>query len=92
MKDSLYHLILINVLFVVLFLINKFMNPLISAALIAMFMIYFREVTQIQIKNFDADFFHGWDIKKWSDSKNLETFFPIGIMLAETLVLALIFL
>jgi hypothetical protein len=49
-------------------------------------LIYFREVTQFQTKNFESHILKGWnpwsDLYPWSLNKQLETFVPIILMLA----------
>jgi len=62
----------------------------IAGAFVACFMIYFREVTQIQMKSFEPDFRHGWDFRNWSKSKNMETWIPIGVIMLSGIALHLI--
>lgn len=54
---------------------------MLAAGLIAGFTLYTREVTQNQAKNFDCDFRRGWNPVKWSASKNMETWIPVGVVL-----------
>lgn len=58
------------------------LGPLLAAGLFAAFTLYFREVTQKQGSAYDNDFRRGWLPWKWSLSKNIETWVPVGVVLA----------
>jgi hypothetical protein len=54
------------------------------ATYLVSFLIYFREVTQFQTRNFESSIFTGWnpwsELYPWSIDKQLETFLPIVIL------------
>jgi hypothetical protein len=54
------------------------------------FLLYFREVTQFQTKSFESNFLKGWypwsELYPWSLDKQLETFFPIAVLIVIALV------
>lgn len=75
--DTLYHCILGLFLLIVTVGVILILPVLLSAAFIAAFILYFREVTQDQTKHYDSNFAEGWDFRLWSRGKNIETWIPI---------------
>lgn len=74
-KDALLHVALIIGLWVITIIPFLLLPPVVAAGISAAWQIYFREVIQVQSKT--GDFRTGWNPFKWSQSKNIETWFPI---------------
>ena len=89
--DSLYHFVAGLVVAVVLAYTLKNIAKVSSAprfiwsTYLVCFLLYFREVTQFQTKNFESHILKGWNPWStdfpWSQNKQLETFLPIAMML-----------
>jgi hypothetical protein len=81
MTDTLLHCLLGLALLFAFHAAVLLLGPMLAAALIAGFTLYFREVTQNQAKNFGFDFRRGWNPAKWSAGKNFETWIPVSVVL-----------
>lgn len=89
--DSLYHTLggIIGVMVIAyslkLIASTPFVRRLLWSTYLVAFLIYFREVTQFQTKNFESNIFKGWNPWSvdfpWSQGKQLETFVPIALSL-----------
>jgi len=82
MTDTLLHILLGLVLANLFAAVVLLAGPRAGAAILAAFWLFTREVTQQQTKHFDSDIRKGWDFWNWSRSKNLETWMPVGCVLA----------
>jgi hypothetical protein len=79
-KDALYHIFL-GIGLCLTLLVILLLPKLIAIAIIVAFILYFRELTQVQSKLYDGDIRRGWNFTEWSVSKNVETWVPIGVIL-----------
>lgn len=87
MTDTLGHVLLGLIVLVAFYACALALGPMLTAGLFAAFWLYTREVTQEQGKHFDNEFRSGWLPWKWSMEKNIETWVPVGVVLAVALVL-----
>ncbi|MDZ4818540.1 MAG: hypothetical protein SGJ20_06150 [Planctomycetota bacterium] len=81
MTDTLWHVLLGLVLANLFAAVVLLTGPHLGAAILAAFWLFTREVTQKQA-DYGNDIRKGWDFWNWSRSKNLETWVPVGCVLA----------